>query len=1072
MTSRDALEDLYPLTPVQSAILFQTLANPDSGLYTLQTSCRLEGRLDPDHFRSAIAAVVRRHPALRTGFVWQGTPEPLQFVLAAAEVPVVVLDWQHTSAASAERSWAEFLEHDRTEPFDIEHPSLMRVTLVQLGPDCWCAAWTMHHLVVDGWSHAVVVADTAKAYQAITVGQVPEFEKPALFRDFLHWRQSQDDQSSLERWRRELEGFTTPTPLPGRSDARSTVSGREELEISLTEELATRIRLTARSEHVTLNTMLQGAWAMVLSYLGGTDEVVFGTTLAGRPAELANVDESVGVFVDTLPVPVRIERDQPWSDWLRALNAREFERRSWGEVWLADVVRGQNSRGPLFESVITFQNYPFDPSLLGAWAGMVLSDVKVSMTGHAPLVIDVNPADSLRIRCGHDPARVDQATVELVAKTLVRCLEWISSRPGSRVGETVLVAPEERSLVLRDWNSTRTELPERTIHSLVSDQARLTPDSAAIIRGKEVVTFKELEERANRLAHYLRGQGVRQGSLVAVATWPSVDTIIVLLAVLKAGGAYVPLDPGLEPEARLRYILADTAAPVVVTVNNDLTHMVAAGATVIRVDEEPHASSIADQPSSPPTELVSPDQAAYVIYTSGTTGKPKGVVVEHRSVANFLHWMASLVPRSGIGAPLVTSFAFDMSVTTSFVPLVIGKAVVLANRGEEVEDLLMCEGEEYTFIKMTPSQLKHLSQHPVPSTPLTKLFILGGERLDASVVEPWLARWPDLVVLNEYGPTEATVGCSTYRFTAADGIDGPVPIGRPGMNMSLYVLDTQGHLVPPEVPGELYIGGRCLARGYWRQPELTAERFVRREDVPEERLYRTGDRARWRSDGVLEFLGRDDDQIKVRGYRVEPSEVSAALGAHPGVDDCTVIGHDDRERGTVLVAYVVPSSHSVPTVSALRLFLRERLPSYMVPSYFIALDQLPLTANGKLDLAGLPQPDGLRPDLDVEFEPPQSETEIAVADIWAELLDIDRVGVNDDFFDLGGDSLVATRLLARVCDRFAAPVSLRELFGTPTVRRQAEVIESTISSILDEIEALSDDEVRARLNSPAEVIPR
>jgi amino acid adenylation domain-containing protein len=609
------------------------------------------------------------------------------------------------------------------------------------------------------------------------------------------------------------------------------------------------------------------------------------------------------------------------------------------------------------------------------------------------------------------------------------------------------VREDERDQLLHRWNDTSAEFPQVCAHELFEQQVDRDPGAIALVFGERQVSYRELNERANRVAHYLRSRGVGPDVLVGVCLERSPELVVALLAVWKAGGAYVPLDPAY-PVERLSFMIGDAQTPVLLTEEKCRRLFSSAGEKAIYLDSD--WSVLSKELGDNPAPIASPSNLAYVMYTSGSTGKPKGAMILHRGLVNYLWWaIKTYAVEPGRSVPVHSSISFDLTVTSLYTPLLAGGKVELLPEDVGAENLLaaLLREDDRSLVKITPAHLELLSHQisPKQAAGMTRTFVIGGENLLAESLRLWRDAAPATRLINEYGPTETVVGCCVYEVQPADSRSGSVPIGRPIANTQLYVLDSSLQAMAPGVTGELYIGGAGVARGYLNRPELTAERFLPDpfSGVPGARLYKTGDLARYRTDGTLEYLGRADDQVKVHGYRIELGEIEATLAAQPKVKSCAVLAREDEPGNKLLVGYLVSRDGDVPSTDDLRAFLKERLPQYMVPARFVYLDTLPLTPNGKVDRKALPPPPKVTSGAG-KGGAPRTNTARTIAAFWSELLRVEGIGIHDDFFDLGGDSLNATGLVARLRATFGVELRLASLFDQPTIAGLSEVVDMLV----------------------------
>ncbi|UFP93834.1 non-ribosomal peptide synthetase [Gloeobacter morelensis] len=1037
MTTHD-IADLYELSPLQQGILFHSLEAPDPGMYCVQLRFELQGALDADIFARCWQLVIDRQAVLRTSFHWQEADKPLQVVHRRVQLPLQQLDWRAVPADRQQEQLEDYIAADRQIGFDLSQPPLMRLALIRLEEQRYQCLWSKHHLILDGWSTALVLKEALELYHIIHQGLPWPPAVGLAYRDYIAWLQQQDLQQAENFWRQALRGFSAPTPLGVgcQTNGAKEAGGAEQL-LHLPQALSEQLQRQVRAHQLTLNTLIQGAWALLLSRYSGEADVVFGATCSGRPAALSGVETMVGLFINTLPVRVQVQPDCTVLGWLKQLQvqqalARQFEYSPLVEVqgWSA-VPRGL----PLFESIVVFENYPVDPSLRQMEAGFRVSRVHTVERTNYPLTVIAVLGGQLSLRVLYEPQRFDVPTIERMLGHLQMLLSGLASHlEAGCLAEVPMLTPAERQQLLGKWNATRRAFAQdRCLHALFEDQVERTPDAVAAVCAGRELTYRQLDEQANQLAHHLQALGAGPDVPVGLCLERSERMLVGLLGILKAGSAYVPLDAAY-PEARLASMLADAQAPVVVTEQHLASRLDCSGVQTVYLDTE--GEVIARRGVHLPHSQVRCDHLAYIIYTSGSTGRPKGVAIEHRSAVTLMHWAREVFsPQTLSGVLAATSLCFDLSVFELFAPLCWGGRVLL------VENILAARDAtgEVTLINTVPSALVELLRlQELPASVHT--VNLAGEPLPPGLVRRLYHQGHIRQVFNLYGPSEDTT-YSTWALASPDG-EGPVPIGRPLANTQVYVLDDHRQPLPVGIPGELYIGGAGLARGYLNQPQLSAERFVPNpfDEQPGARLYRTGDRVRWLPDGQLEFLGRLDGQIKLRGFRIEPGEIEAVLGAHPQVQQAVVLADGEPAR---LVAYVAGHDpHRPPPEESLRQYLRARLPEYMVPSVFVVLPSLPLTPNGKLDRKALPQPLMERAAAHDTFVPARTSIEQRLAQLWSELLRVHPIGMGDSFLALGGHSLLATRLVARVRESFEVDLPLRSVFEASTAAELAARIEA------------------------------
>jgi amino acid adenylation domain-containing protein len=1090
---RRNVEDIYPLSPLQQGILFHSVYTGGAA-YQEQFPMLLHGELDGDALERAFHGLVARHGALRTGFVWEGVPQPLQFVLREARAPFAQLDWR------GEADWRArldaLLDDEFRRGYDLKQPPLARAALARLDDRRHVFVLFMHHGVTDGWSFPLLFDELLSLYDAERTG-VPASLPPApRYRDYVQWLLGRDDAAAEAFWRQALDGMTHATPLPLDSGVPSSDRVRAESRVLDADTMA-RVNAFTRSQGVTLNTLAQGAWALLLARHAGERDVVFGATVSGRPPELPGVERAVGLYINAVPVRVALDDAAPVGDWLRALQRQQAESRQYEYSRLVDVHRwsGLPHDVRLFESVVVFENYPVGKPDDEGGDGLRFETLpEPDRTGYGLALVCAPVAGGVQqLRLSYDVARFTPEAARRLVSGVEAALRGLVDAPARPLGAVSTLADDERA-TLASWaeGPSFDFIPEATLHGAFAAHAVRAPHAPAVEDGRARWSYAELDARSRRLAARLAAAGVRPGARVGVCMERSAAMVAAVLATVRAGAAYVPLDPAY-PAERLAFMLADSGAAALL-VDGDSPRFDAFAGLVLRADEDDEAASEdawADREMGGEAE-------AYLIYTSGSTGLPKGTSVPHHAVLRMAA-DPGFAPAPGDRVAQVTSTSFDPSAYEIWGALAAGAGVVVIGRETVLDPGALADalrGGGVTRMFLSTALFNQVARARPDAFSTLRQAIVGGEAVDAAAFRAVLAAGcPEL--LNGYGPSEAAIYATTHAVRSADEVPegaASVPIGRPVVGTRARVLDGAGRLAPLGAAGELCLGGAALAHGYAGRPALTAERFVPDPfaDAPGARLYRTGDRARWKecesanvrecesvgSDetprtfapshprtSVLEYLGRTDTQVKVRGYRVEPGEVEAALRAHPGVHDAAVGARPDPAGTRRLVAWVVPASAQGMDPAALRAWLAERLPEWMVPAAWVVVDALPVTANGKLDRAALPDPDGHAHAAAAEYVEPSTDTERELAAVWREVLQVERVGAGDTFFALGGHSLLAMQLASRVHQQLGVELPLPAFFDHPRLADMAaridEAREAQLAAILAEVEEMTDDEARA-----------
>ncbi|MFD7546867.1 non-ribosomal peptide synthase/polyketide synthase [Streptomyces sp. NPDC059816] len=1029
------IEDVWPLSSLQEGLLFHSQYDEQADdVYVEQFVTGLAAPLDPAVLRASLQALLDRHASLRVGFQQPaGMQQFVQVVAQGVELPWREVDLSGLSVGEVGVEAARLKAEEGGRRFDVGVPPLLRVLLLRLDESRFELVLTLHHILMDGWSLPVLFGELSEVYGA--GGDVSVLPVVTSYREYLAWLGRQDRGAARLAWGGLLEGVVEPT-LVGSAGVGGVVSaegdgdgdgegvgGVGHVVVRVGGGLVGVLRGVARERGLTLNSVVQGVWGVLVGVLTGRSDVVFGAVVAGRPAELVGVERMLGLFINTVPVRVVVDPYRSVEGFLGELQERQAGVLEHQHLGLAEIQRvvGQ---GELFDTLLVYQNYPVPAQgdLAPSGDGLQITGSSSSDTAHYPLILGVVPGEHMELRLDYHRDRFDAETVQALGDRMVRLLEQIAEDPSRPLAQLDVLDPAERTR-LTEWNDTLDEDPSDTVPQLFAAQAARTPYAVAVTGADgEGLSYAELDALSDRVAGGLVGRGVGPDGRVGVVLDRSPELVAVLLGVLKSGAAYVPLDAA-HPVARLKGVVSEAGVSVVVA------DRVWEGLETVSVTELLDAAPLASAP------VVSPDALAYVMYTSGSTGRPKGVAVTHRNVAAFVAdqvWRDDVVERVLVQA----NHAFDASTYELWVPLARGGQLVVAPSGDldAAERGRLIAEHKVTNVHATAGLFRVLAEESPEIFAGVREVSTGGDVVSASAIRALLDAHPDLTVRTTYGPTETTAFTTQIPYRAGDEVPANVPIGRPMDNSRAYVLDEFLRPVPPGVTGELYLSGAGLARGYDNRPGLTAERFVASPHGGG-RMYRTGDLARWTTGGELLFAGRADDQVKIRGFRIEPGEVEAVLAAHESVGQAAVIVREDQPGAKRLVAYVVAAADSLDT-EALSEHVAGKLPEYMVPSAVIALDTLPVTVNGKLDRAALPAPEA-RASVS---RGPATPLEEVLCGLYGEVLGLEWVGAEDSFFDIGGDSLLAMRLIPRIRAVLNAEVSIRELFGAPSPAEMARLV--------------------------------
>ncbi|MFD0043136.1 amino acid adenylation domain-containing protein [Streptomyces anulatus] len=1014
MTTKDnaSLEAVLPLTPLQEGLLFHAQYDDRSGpdVYVMQLGLDIDGPLEVPALRAAAQALLERHGNLRAGFRHDG-PRPLQFVPKAVELPWHMFDLTETPAPERESALRELTERDRAARFDLRTPPLLRFTVIRVAEDRHRLLVTNHHILLDGWSAPVLLRELFELYAA--GGDATELPAVTPFRYHLTWLARQDRSAAVAAWKGALEGLDEPTLLAAMTDDRSTSVLPSKVGVHLTPETTRRLGDRAREHGLTLNTVVQAAWGLVLSRLTDRRDVTFGMTLAGRSPEIPGVHTMVGLFLNTVPVRVRIRREDSLLTLCERLQEEQGALMAHQHLGLAEIQRS-SGHGDLFDTLTVLENFPVDPATLALPGGLSVAGYFSTDGAHYPLALMVIPGSSLELRFTYRADAFGESEIEGFSRRLTAVLQAFADDPSGAAGAIELLDPDERARLLDTWNPAPVPAPARTLPELLALRTVETPDHPAVVRGDRSLTYAELSHRVEEVAAWLLDRGARPEEPIGIAMDRSVDFVLAVLGVLRAGAVYVPLDHRW-PRSRREDVLSDSGMSL-----------------VLEPGDLPESYPVPEGgvPMPPGAERI-----AYVMYTSGSTGRPKGVAITHRGIADLV-----ADSRFAGGAQervlMHSAHAFDASTYEMWTPLLNGGTLVVGPPGElDLATIGRTIAEGRVTAALFTTGLFRLIAAEAPETlrPLREVWA-GGEAVPAASVRQVLEACPDITVVDAYGPTEVTVIAAAHPLTSREPVPDPVPIGHPLDGKQVYVLDGDLRLCPVGVAGELYVAGVGLARGYLGRAGLTAERFVAHPyGGPGERLYRTGDVVRWCADGVLEFVGRRDGQVKLRGFRIELGEIESVLAGCETVGQVAVLVREDRPGIRRLVGYAVPAADAVLDPDELRAWAADRLPEYMVPRPIVVLDALPLTTNGKIDTTALPAPAHTTEDA----RTPRTPHEELLCGLFEEVLGLPSVSVDDNFFELGGHSLLATRLVSRVRAVLGVELPIRRVFEEPTVARLA-----------------------------------
>ncbi|PMB24627.1 non-ribosomal peptide synthetase [Fischerella thermalis] len=1039
-----------PLSFSQQRLWFIDQLYHGSSFYNIPIAFHVQGNLNIAALQQSLNEILKRHEVWRTNFTLVNA-EPVQEITTQVYWDLPIINLEHLSGKNWEEKVKQLVAKEAKKPFNLAKGLLVRATLLRLSEEEHILLVTMHHIITDGWSCGVFLRELSTLYAAFSTNQPsPLSELPIQYADFAVWQRDRIQgkilTTQLNYWKQQLKGelpvLQLPTDRP-RPTVTTFAGAKEYFTFSTT--LTNALRQLSQREDATLFMSLLAAFNVLLYRYTDQEDILIGSPIANR--NRAELEGMLGLFVNTLVLRNNLSGNPSFRELLHRVREMTLDAYAHQDLpfeMLVEELQPERdlSRNPLYEVMFVLQN---TPSSVEEVSGLTLHTLDFD-SGTAQLDIFLSMSESEERLTGcleYNTDIFDSATITQFINNFQTLLENIVANPEQRLSELSLLTASEQEQLLFKFNQTRTDYPQDTsLHQLFEQQVKLTPDSLALISEFEKVTYRQLNHRVNQLAHYLQKQGVTKETLVALCLERDLDMVVGILAILKAGGAYIPLDPSY-PVERLNFMLWDSQASLLITKQEILEKLSLSTAQTVCLDI--HKDEIAQESSENPINISSSDNLAYIIYTSGSTGTPKGVLGTHRGTVNGLHWLWKTYPFTQTEVCCQkTAISFVDSIWEIFAPLLRGIPTVIISNATILDPQLFIETlvrHKVTRIILVPSLLRLLLDnysHLVKKLSQLKLWITSGEALSVKLVQSFQKLMPLAKLINLYGSSEVSANATYYDTSLLPNPAHSVPIGRPINNTQIYVLNRDLQPTPIGVIGELYIGGDGLAKGYLNRSELTQERFIDSPFIPGEKLYKTGDLVRYLKDGNLEYLGRHDEQIKIRGFRVELGEIATVITQHPDIQESVVIASDDTQENQQLIAYVVTDKQDI--AAQLLPYLQQKVPSYMLPSAFVVLDMLPLTPNGKVDKRALQNYEIIREVTNKSFVAPRNFTELSLVKLWENLLNASPIGVTDNFFDLGGHSFLAVRLMAQIQDRFGHNLPLSTLFENPTIEKLAIIL--------------------------------
>lgn len=1028
--SKDQVQDMYYLSPMQEGMLFHTLLNPGQSFYIEQMTMKVKGSLNIKCLEESMNVIMDRYDVFRTVFIHEKVKRPVQVVLKKRQFQIEEIDLTHVTDSEQTAKINEYKEQDKIKGFDLTRDIPMRAAIFKKSEESFEWVWSYHHIILDGWCFGIVVQDLFKVYNALREQKPYSLPPVKPYKDYIKWLEKQDKQASLHYWRGYLEDFEGQTTFAEQRKKQKDGYEPNELLFSLPEEETKAFTELAKSQHTTLSTALQAVWSVLISRYQQSGDLIFGTVVSGRPAEIKGVEHMVGLFINAVPRRVKLSGDTTFNGLLKQLQEQSLQSEPHQYVPLYDI-QSQADQPKLIDHIIVFENYPLQDAKNeeNSENGFDMEDVHVFEKSNYDLNLMASPGDEMLIKLAYNGNVFDEAFILRLKSQLLTAIQQLIQKPDQPVNTIRLVDEKERELLLTGLNPPAQTHQAKPLTDWFKEAVNVNPDAPALTYSGQTLSYRELDEEANRLARRLQKQGAGKGSVVALYTKRSLELVIGILGVLKAGAAYLPVDPKL-PEDRISYMLADSAAACLLThqeMKEKAAQLPYTGTTLI-IDDQARF----EEQASDPAAAIDPDDPAYIMYTSGTTGKPKGNITTHANIQGLVKHVDYMAFSEKDTFLSVSNYAFDAFTFDFYASILNAARLIIADEHtlldtERLTDLIRQENVNVMFA--TTALFNLLTDAGEEWLKELRCVLFGGERASVPHVRKALEIMGPGKLINCYGPTEGTVFATAHVVHDIPDSISSLPIGKPISNASVYILNGQNQLQPFGAVGELCISGMGVSKGYLNRHDLTKQTFIPNPFKPGETLYRTGDLARWLPDGTIEYAGRIDDQVKIRGHRIELEEIEKQLQEYPGVKDAVVVA-DRHESGDASInAYLV--NRTPLSAEDVKRHLKKQLPAYMVPQTFTFLEELPLTTNGKVNKRQLPKPDQTQ--LAKEWIGPRNATEETIAHIWSDILGRQQIGIHDDFFALGGHSLKAMTAASRIKKELGTDIPVQLLFEATTI---------------------------------------
>jgi amino acid adenylation domain-containing protein/non-ribosomal peptide synthase protein (TIGR01720 family) len=1021
MGNNSKIKRVYSLSPMQEGMLFHSIMNSESDAYFEQTIYDIEGDIDIQIFEEIWNALIAKYDVLRTIFIYEEINKPKQVVLRERKIKIHFQDISAMPESAQKNYINEFKEKDKKKKFNLSKDMLIRIAALKTKASSYKVIWSFHHILMDGWSLGIIINEFFSIYRGIKENRPLQLEEECPYFDYIKWLEKQNQEEGYSYWRRYLETYENKALLPGKI-IQSNAYQQKKLEVRLDKEITVKLTDVVHKYNVTINSFFQTIWGILLQRYNNTDDVVFGAVVSGRPAQIPGIESAVGLFINTIPVRIRSNEARNFVELVLKVQDNALLSEKYSYLSLAQIQSNSLLKLELIDHIMVFENYPQDEGNNNvAIREFQIKGMEAFEQTNYDFNILIVPGEELKINFQYNGTVYPEHLVTRVKDHFLNIIIQISDSPNINLEKIDILTEMEKHQILYDFNNTQVEYPkDKTIQELFEEQVSRTPDNVAIVYEDQKLTYKELNQRANQLARILRNKGAKSDSVIGILVKRSLEMIVGILGVLKAGAAYLPIDPEY-PEDRINFMLEDSLSILLLT-QHDLAAKLKNCKELIFLEPK----ELYQGDSSNLEKINNSTDLAYVIYTSGTTGKPKGVMIEHKSLINLCYWHnKNFMVEESDRATCYAGFGFDASVWETIPYLLVGASIYIIKEENrlDLEKLNLYFETNHITISFLPTQVceqfMKIQNHSLRS------LLTGGDRLR-------IFSKRNYQLFNNYGPTENTVVTTSVKI--ADSLN--IPIGKPIFNTKIFILDKDKNLQPIGIPGELCISGESLARGYLNHPKLTAEKFIANPFIPGTKMYRTGDLARWLPDENIEFLGRMDHQVKIRGYRIELGEIENRLLEHERIKESVVIDRTDSQGNKYLCAYIVTVDEL--NITELKAYLLKNLPDYMVPSYFVKLDKIPLTPNGKIDRNAIPEPDGIIAN-GKEYVAPVNKMEETLVKIWQGVLGNEKIGIRDNFFELGGDSIKAIQILAGL-NKYRLTMDFKDLFKNPAIEQLAKYI--------------------------------